>query len=120
MTKSVGITGTEKEKAEYQPAVRVHQTLYRNFRIRNGQVDLVTLKSGKVYFLGVKTWVKNAENLKYAVNSHRQSCLCKTAKSALASNRKAEEYTKQYNLVLVNRTYKSLEYIPHAFEGGER
>ena len=97
-----------------------HSKVARNFRSRVGEIDLITENNGCLHFVEVKNWLKDESDLEYSVNSYKISRIYRTAQFFLLKEHKYSQYKKQFDLVLVNRTNKSLQYIPQAFEGGEK
>lgn len=96
------IAGEYLEKLNYK-------IIYKNFRCKCGEIDIVAIKNHEIVFVEVKT----RTNLKYglpveAVNKQKQEHICNTAKYFLYSNDLIDTYVRfdVIEVVLINKKCK--------------
>lgn len=67
------ITGTLGEQAATDAiAEQGYEILHRNYRVRNGELDIVAMQDGVLVFLEVKTRTSNAFGLPEEAVNHRK------------------------------------------------
>jgi putative endonuclease len=76
--------------------------LERNFRFRQGEVDLVALDGETVVFIEVKAWsTLGIEALEQGLNEKKQRRIIETAKYFLSSHREYKYMAVRFDVVFV-------------------
>ncbi|MCL2880193.1 MAG: YraN family protein [Treponema sp.] len=86
----------------------------RNFRSRQGEVDIIALDGEIIVFAEVKTWsVYGIESLQYSVNLKKQRRIIETAKYFLSVHRKYNGKTVRFDVLFVGK--KEVTHLAGAF-----
>jgi len=93
--------------------------LEKNYRTREGEVDLIALKDELLVFVEVKTRKKNYFSLSQVIVPKKQKCIILAAKHYLACHQYIDKACR-FDVALVEKkqTY-TINYIPNAFCEGK-
>jgi len=96
---------------------RGYKILERNYRTRNGEIDLIALHEGAVVFVEVKTRTSNAYGApELAVTPRKQHRMIK-ASLGYIKYRKLHQVPCRFDIVAISdATEKKIEVIQNAFE----
>ena len=88
--------------------------IYRNFRSRSGEIDIIALDGETVVFTEVKAWTGyGIENLSYSLNTKKQSRIIETAKYFLSIYRQYYERAIRFDVVFVGK--EAVTHLASAF-----
>jgi putative endonuclease len=74
----------------------------RNFRSRNGEIDIIAMDGETLVFVEVKAWSKyGIEDLQWGINAKKQRRIIETAKYFLLLNRKYNDKAIRFDVVFV-------------------
>lgn len=113
--KAIGIKG-EDISANYL-IKNGYNLIERNYRSKNGEIDLIALNNNEIVFIEVKT----RTNLKYgmpieAINYKKKRCIIKTAKEYVYKN-KYKNINIRFDVIeiyLLNNMYK-IRHVKNVF-----
>jgi len=90
------------------------EIICRNFRSKDGEVDIIALDGETIVFAEVKAWsVYELEDLKYSLNVKKQDKIIKTAKYFLSINRKYSNMAIRFDVIFVRNN--SITHLASAF-----
>jgi putative endonuclease len=94
------------KKGEEQAAAALESAgmriIAKNFRSKEGEVDIIALDGETVVFVEVKAWsVYGIEDLQYTVNIKKQGKIIKTAKYFLSENREYSNMAIRFDVVFI-------------------
>jgi len=90
------------------------EIIARNFRSRQGEIDIIALDGEILVFAEVKAWsVYGIENLAYSVNSKKQNRIIETAKYFLSMNRQYNGRAIRFDVVFVGK--EAVTHLASAF-----
>jgi putative endonuclease len=94
------------KKGEEQAAAALESTgmriIAKNFRSKEGEVDIVALDGETVVFVEVKAWsAYSEEDLQYVINIKKQQKIIKTAKYFLSENREYSNMAIRFDVVFI-------------------
>ena len=96
----VGITGESDAASALEG--KGMQLVFRNFRTKTGEIDLILLDGEALVFAEVKKWpVYGLENLELAVNPKKQRRIIETAKYFLAAHREYKYRSIRFDVVFL-------------------
>ncbi len=100
-TRTKGITG--EEKARDFLIKNGYSILDRNFRIREGEIDIIAEKQNFLVFVEVKRLpLGNAEILAHELNSIKQKKIIKTSKCYLQKHRQYNNRFIRYDVIAID------------------
>ncbi|MCL2127938.1 MAG: YraN family protein [Treponema sp.] len=86
----------------------------RNFRSRQGEIDIIALDGETLVFAEVKAWTfYGAEDLPYSLNLKKQARIIETAKYFLSINRQYYGRAIRFDVVFVGK--EALRHLASAF-----
>ena len=86
----------------------------RNFRCKQGEIDIIALDGETVVFTEVKAWsVFGIENLSYSLNRKKQARIIETAKYFLSINRQYYGRAVRFDAVFVGK--ETVTHLASAF-----
>jgi putative endonuclease len=75
----------------------------RNFRSRQGEIDLIALDGDTLIFVEVKTWsFYGIEDLPGSISENKQRRIIETAKYFLSVNRKYNEKAVRFDVIFIS------------------
>lgn len=90
--------------------------LERNFRNRDGEIDIIAARAGIIAFIEVKTWdALQAVDIEYAVNRTKIRKIIKTARYYLMSSRQYSSCVLRFDLIFITDNCNKIEHIENAF-----
>ena len=90
------------------------EIIARNFRSREGEVDIVAIDGETIVFVEVKAWSAfGLEDLQYGLDIKKQRKIIKTAKFFLFENRKYNKMSIRFDVVFVKNN--SVTHLASAF-----
>lgn len=89
--------------------------LEKNYRTREGEVDLIASKSDLLVFVEVKTRKSSYFPLSQVIVPQKQKRIIRAAKHYLASHEYGEKACRFDVALVEGAVTQSIEYIPHAF-----
>lgn len=100
-TRTKGITG--EEKARDFLIKNGYSILDRNFRIREGEIDIIAEKQNFLVFVEVKSLpLGNAEILAHELNSIKRKKIIKTSKCYLKKHRQYNNRFIRYDVIAID------------------
>lgn len=114
-TKDRGDEGEQRAVNYLQQAG--YKILYRNWRTRNGEIDIIVEKDNLIVFCEVKT-LPNAtlDMLKTVLNYEKQQRILKTSKCFLANHRQYSNSYIRYDVIVIDMPgYPPVYHIENAF-----
>lgn len=100
-TRTKGITG--EEKARDFLIQNGYSILDRNFRIREGEIDIIAEKQNFLVFVEVKSLpLGNAEILAHELNSIKRKKIIKTSKCYLKKHRQYNNRFIRYDVIAID------------------
>jgi len=97
------------EKSEYR-------IVERNYRSRQGEIDIIAQKKDKLVFIEVKTWdVYTDIDIEYAVNGEKMNRILQTAKYFLMRHRSYDDYFIRFDLIFITDNMQTIKHIENAF-----
>ena len=86
----------------------------RNFRSRQGEIDIIALDGETLVFVEVKAWsVYGIENLSYSINPKKQNRIIETANYFLSINRQYNGRAIRFDVVFVGK--EAVTHLASAF-----
>ena len=77
--------------------------IYRNFRHRGGEVDIIALEGEILVFIEVKTWVSyGIEALEHGIDEKKQRRIIETAKYFLSVHREYRYMAVRFDVVFIS------------------
>ncbi|MCB1179215.1 MAG: YraN family protein [Leptospiraceae bacterium] len=81
-----------------------HSVLEQNFRNKTGEIDIISLKEGTIFFVEVKTWQKNfIHPLESFTNSKMNKMRNLAGYFFYKKNWKERDYLVSFCLIFINR-----------------
>ncbi|MCL2215094.1 MAG: YraN family protein [Treponema sp.] len=78
------------------------EIIARNFYSKYGEVDIIAIDGETIVFVEVKAWASiDFDNLRYSLDTKKQSKIIKTAKYFLFENRKYSNMSIRFDVVFV-------------------
>ncbi|MDR0463721.1 MAG: YraN family protein [Treponema sp.] len=78
------------------------EIIAKNFRSKNGEIDIIAVDGETIVFVEVKAWASyEFENLRYSIDIKKQNKIIKTAKYFLLENRKYSNMSIRFDVVFV-------------------
>jgi putative endonuclease len=116
MLKSTKIKGDEAETLVSQWfGAQGYTIVQRNFRCRNGEVDIIVSHENTLIFVEVKSRVSGGiESLFYSINSQKRKRIIHCAEVFLASEPQWENSRIRFDVVFVG-TQEGICHFPDAF-----
>jgi putative endonuclease len=113
--KLLGKTG--EDRAARFLSQRGYRILDRNYRTKQGEIDLIALDRGELVFVEVKTRTSDAFGApELAVNPRKQQRMVRAALSYL-KYKKLHQMPCRFDVVAISsETEQEIELIPNAFE----
>ena len=92
----------------------------RNFRSKDGEVDIIAQDGETIVFVEVKAWSAfGIENLQYGINIKKQQKIIKTSKIFLIKNRQYNNMAVRFDVVFVKKNQNdqttSITHLASAF-----
>lgn len=114
-TKAVGDEG-ENKAASYLSS-HGYTIIARNWRTRNGELDIVAHKGNVAVFVEVKSFPHgNADTLEYALNAHKRAKIIETSKRFLSCNRQYSKDYVRFDVIVVDTPgFPEVYHIENAF-----
>lgn len=110
--KSIGTEG-EHQAAEYMEA-RGFRTLERNFRCRQGEIDIIGMHEGYLVFVEVKYRTGYGKgSAAQAVGTEKQRRICRAADYYRYARKLGEDTCVRYDVVAIQG--KDIQWIQNAF-----
>ena len=111
-TASLGKKG-ENRAAEALEAAGM-SIIARNFRSKNGEIDIIALDGETLVFIEVKAWsVYGLENLSYSLSPKKQCRIIETAKYFLSIHRQYYGRAIRFDVVFVGK--EAVTHLASAF-----
>jgi len=108
-TSGLGKKGEEMAAAALEAAGM--EIIGRNYRSKDGEIDIIALDGETLVFVEVKTWsVFGIENLQYSLNNRKKHKIIKTANFFLSKNRKYSNMAIRFDVIFVKNSKISDEY----------
>ena len=113
------LSGSRMGKKGEEQAVKALQAagmqiIAKNYRYREGEVDIIALDGETLVFVEVKAWASyGLEDLQYSINAKKQSKIIKTAKYFLFENRQYSKMAYRFDVVFVKNN--SITHLASAF-----
>ncbi len=86
----------------------------RNYRITEGEIDIIAQQGDTLVFIEVKTWTSfGIENLEYAINRQTQAKIIKTAKFFLATHREYNSMALRFDVLFIGK--QGIHHLASAF-----
>jgi putative endonuclease len=86
----------------------------RNFRSRQGEIDIIARDGDVIVFTEVKTWSHcGIEELQYGINPQKQRRIIETAKYFLSDHREYNEMAIRFDVVFVGK--EGIRHLASAF-----
>ena len=86
----------------------------RNFRSRNGEIDIIALDGETLVFIEVKAWsILGMENLSYSLNEKKQRRIIETAKYFLSIYRQYYGRAIRFDVIFVGK--EAVTHLASAF-----
>jgi len=105
----------EDQAAEYCIALG-YEVLYRQYRNRFGEIDLICKDKDTVIFIEVKNWdTLGMDSLEYSINYKKQRTIHRMAEHFILENEIYDKWYKRFDLVFVSGRTSKLEHIIDAF-----
>ena len=90
------------------------KVIARNFRSRQGEIDIIALDGEVLVFVEVKAWSSfGMENLSYSINPKKQGRIIETAKYFLAKYRQYYGRAIRFDVVFVGK--EAVTHLASAF-----
>lgn len=113
-TKLTGKAGEDKA-ADYLKK-KSYEIICRNWRTREGEIDIIALKEDTIVFVEVKNLPNTPfEEIGRIVGKTKQKKIIETSKHFLNSYRKYNSMYIRYDVVVIGKDESHLEHIPAAF-----
>lgn len=78
------------------------EVIYRNFRSRRGEIDIIALRDGILAFMEVKIANRfTQEDLQHVIRAKKRRSIIETSKLFLAMNRKYSQNHIRYDVTLI-------------------
>jgi len=78
------------------------EIIKRNYRSKQGEVDIIAVDGETIVFVEVKAWSAfGMENLQYGIDARKQQKIIKTAKYFLSENRKYSNMAIRFDVIFV-------------------
>lgn len=91
----------------------------RNFRTRNGEIDIIAKQDNTLIFIEVKTSnVYSEDSLEYSVNYWKRNKIIQTSKYFLVKNPEYNECTIRYDIIFISQPDGKIMHIKNAFNEG--
>lgn len=106
----------EGQAADYLEQ-RGFQIMERNFRKKEGEIDLIASKKGDLHFIEVKT--RSNENYGEpidAITPHKKNRMLKVAQNYLMNHPEFDAYGRLFSVMSVESENESIEFFENAFE----
>lgn len=108
----LGKKGEEQAAAELEAAGM--EIIARNFRFKEGEIDIIALDKETIVFVEVKTWdYYSIEDLQYGIDIKKQKKIIKTANYFLLKNRKYSNMKIRFDVIFVKNN--SVTHLASAF-----
>lgn len=106
-----------EKKAEDYLKEQGYRILYRNWRTRRGEIDLIAEKDGTLVFVEVKTLpASTLETVEHVLGGIKQKKIIETAKCFLLENRQYSNSYIRFDVLIVDVPFYSPVYhIKNAF-----
>jgi putative endonuclease len=109
---TAGKTGEDRAAAELEAAGLC--IIARNFRSRNGEVDIIARDGETLVFVEVKAWSSfGIEELQYSISLQKQRRIIETAKYFLSVHREYNDMAIRFDVVFVGR--EGIRHLASAF-----
>ena len=86
----------------------------RNYRVREGEIDIIAQKKELLVFVEVKTRASETEALSEVITRSKQKKIIFTAKHFLVTHQ-YKNHVYRFDVALVEGTDLTITYIPNAF-----
>jgi putative endonuclease len=73
--------------------------LEKNYRAKTGEIDLIGMEGGTLFFIEVKAWAGGAAGLEYGINAKKQRRIIETAKYYLFTHRQYNDRPIRFDVV---------------------
>jgi putative endonuclease len=98
---ALGKKGEEQAAAALESAGM--KIVFKNYRSKYGEVDIIALDGDTIVFTEVKSWsLYGMEDLQYGVNIKKQRKIIKTAKYFLSENREYSNMAIRFDVIFIN------------------
>ena len=92
--------------------------LKRNYRCREGEIDVIAKKKGELIFIEVKNWdALQAASLEYSIDYQKRRRILRTSKYFLFKNPNWQNHRVRFDVILVQKNLTQLNHIENAFNG---
>ncbi|MCR5063804.1 MAG: YraN family protein, partial [Treponema sp.] len=93
--------------------------LYRNWRTKRGEIDIIAEKNDAIVFVEVKTLPSGSlETLSRELDKRKQKRIAETAKRFLTINRKYNERVIRFDVIVIDMPgFPNVYHIENAFFG---
>lgn len=114
-TKKIGNLG--EDKACKYLSEKGYQILERNWRDRQGEIDIIAIKNDKIIFVEVKSLPNgNLDLLSKVLNKDKQNRIVKTSKRFLINHRQYNNNYVAYDVIVIDMPgFPDVYHIENAF-----
>lgn len=114
--KTKGALGEEKAASFLKK--KGYNILKRNFRIREGEVDIIAERDEELVFVEVKSWdALSFESLEYAISKEKQRRIIEVSKHFLALNPEFEGSNLRFDVLFFTCGFQKMKHLKNAFNG---
>ncbi len=94
-----------------------YEIIERNFRVRNGEIDIIALKGEYLVFVEVKSFLDgDIDTLAQELNEKKQKKIIKTSKIFLEKHRQYNSKYIRYDVIALNvKQMEAVHHIENAF-----
>ena len=97
-------------------AKRGYKLVYRNFRYREGEIDIIVEKDNYLVFVEVKTWdTFSIAELEYVIRGVKKKRLFNTARYFLGQQPGLSNRELRFDLLFISKNFSRVEHIENAF-----
>jgi len=91
----------------------------RNFRSRQGEIDIVAEKDLRVSFVEVKAWESlPSSELEYAISARKRSRIVQAARYYLCQHPELRDRPLSFDVIFIGAGGETVRHIEGAFPGG--
>lgn len=106
----------EQVAAEYVKR-KGYRVLEQNYRLRQGEIDLIAQDGDTLVFFEVKTWrTYGTEAIPYSIDRMKQKRILSIAKVYLQEHPEYDGRPVRFDVIFVRGESERIEHYPHAFD----
>ncbi len=114
-TVSAGHYG-EQVAAEYIKR-KGYRVLEQNYRVRQGEIDLIAQDGETLVFFEVKTWkTYGTDQIHYSIDRLKKKKILSIAKVYLQEHPEYDGNSVRFDVILIQGEGNRIEHYPHAFD----